>query len=148
MDLQQISAIAGDVVGMISLVLVGIAAISLLVGGIGIMNTMLMSVMERTKEVGIMKAIGATTPKIISIFVVEAGLIGLIGGILGLILGIATASLISILAESAGLPLTAVVTPELIVGALAFSMAIGMIAGVYPAFRAASVDPVEALHYE
>jgi len=148
MDLQQISEIAGDVVGMISLVLIGIAAISLLVGGIGIMNTMLMSVMERTKEIGVMKAIGATTPRIISIFVVEAGLIGLIGGIIGLILGIATATLISILAEMAGLPLSTVVTPELIIGALAFSMTVGMIAGVYPAVRAASVDPVEALRYE
>ncbi len=148
MDLQQVSEIAGDVVGMISLVLVGIAAISLLVGGIGIMNTMLMSVMERTKEIGVMKAIGATTPKIISIFVVEAGLIGLAGGIIGLILGIGTAGLVSIAAEMAGLPLTTAVTPQLILGAIAFSMAVGMIAGVYPAMRAASVDPVEALRYE
>ncbi len=148
MDLQQISAIAGDVVGIISLVLIGIAAISLLVGGIGIMNTMLMSVMQRTKEIGLMKAIGATTPKIIRIFVVEAGLIGLAGGIVGLILGVGTAALVSIAAEMANLPLTTVVTPQLIVGAVAFSMAVGMIAGVYPAMRAASVDPVEALRYE
>jgi len=148
MDLQQISDIAGSVVGMISLVLIGIAAISLLVGGIGIMNTMLMSVMERTKEVGLMKAVGATTPRIISIFVVEAGLIGLVGGLIGLVLGIGMASVVSIVAGAADLPLKAVVTPELIVGALAFSMVVGMIAGVYPAKRAASIDPVEALRFE
>lgn len=148
MDLQQVSEIATSVVGLISLVLVGIAAISLLVGGIGIMNTMLMSVLERTREVGVMKAIGATTSKIIRIFVVEAGMIGLVGGTIGLLLGIGAASLVSIVAELAGLPLTTVVTPGLIIGALAFSMAVGMIAGVYPAKRAAGIDPVEALRYE
>ncbi len=148
MDLQQISEIAGSVIGMISLVLIGIAAISLLVGGIGIMNTMLMSVLERTKEVGVMKAIGATTPRIISIFVVEAGMIGLVGGAMGLLLGIGAAGIVSIIAEMAGLALTAVVTPGLIIGALIFSMSVGMVAGVYPAIRAASVEPVEALRYE
>ena len=148
MDLQQISEMAGSIVGMISLVLIGIAGISLLVGGIGIMNTMLMSVLERTKEVGVMKAIGATTPRIISIFVVEAGMIGLVGGAIGLLLGIGAASIVSLVAEIAGLPLTAIVTPTLIVGALTFSMAVGMIAGVYPAIRAANVEPVEALRYE
>ena len=148
MDMSQVSDIAESIVGMISLVLIGIAGISLLVGGIGIMNTMLMSVMERTQEIGVMKAIGATTQRIISIFVVEAGMIGLGGGIIGLLLGIGTANLVSIIAEASNLPLTAVVSPSLIVGALAFSMAIGMTAGVYPAKRAASIDPVEALRYE
>jgi len=148
MDLKQVSEIATSVVGMISLVLIGIAAISLLVGGIGIMNTMLMSVMERTKEVGVMKAIGATTWKITSIFVVEAGIIGLVGGVIGLLLGIGAAGLISLLAEMSGLPLSTVVTPGLIIGALAFSMAVGMVFGVYPARRAARIDPVEALRYE
>jgi len=148
MDLQQVGEIAGSVVGMISLVLIGIAAISLLVGGIGIMNTMLMSVLERTREVGLMKAVGATTPHILSIFIAEAGIIGLVGGTIGLLVGIGTASLISIGADLAGLPLQAVVAPELVIGALAFSMAVGMVAGVYPAKRAASVDPVEALRYE
>ena len=148
MDLQQMAEMASSIVGMISLVLIGIAGISVLVGGIGIMNTMLMSVLERTKEVGVMKAIGATTPRIISIFVVEAGMIGLVGGAIGLLLGIGAAGIVSIIAEMAELPLTAVVTPSLIIGALAFSMAVGMIAGVYPAIRAASVEPVEALRYE
>ena len=148
LSLQQIADIAGGVIGLISLVLIGIAAISLLVGGIGIMNTMLMAVMERTQEIGTMKAIGATTTKIISIFIIEAGMIGLAGGITGLLFGIGIANVISIAAEIAGLPLTAVVTPELIAGALAFSMAVGMIAGVYPARRAAMLDPVEALRYE
>lgn len=148
MDLQQVSDIAGSVIGVISAVLIGITAISLLVGGIGIMNTMLMSVMERYREIGVMKAIGATNTKVISIFVVEAGLIGLVGGIMGLLLGIGAAGLISLVAEFAGLPLTTVVSPLLIVVALVFSMSVGMIAGVYPAIRAAKIDPVEALRYE
>ena len=148
MAMQQIADIAGSVIGLINLVLIGIAAISLLVGGIGIMNTMLMSVMERTREVGVMKAIGATTNKIIAIFVVEAGMIGLAGGIIGLLFGAGIAGIVSLAADAAGLPLATAVTPTLIIGALAFSMAIGMIAGVYPAKRAASIDPVEALRYE
>jgi putative ABC transport system permease protein len=148
MGMQQVSDIAGSVVGMISLVLIGIAGISLLVGGIGIMNTMLMSVMERTQEVGVMKAIGATTPRITSIFVVEAGMIGLGGGIIGLFIGAGAAVLISAIAAASGLPLEAVVSPALIAGALLFSVTVGMAAGVYPAIRAASIDPVEALRYE
>jgi len=148
MGLEQIAAIAESVIGLISLVLIGIAAISLLVGGIGIMNTMLMAVMERTTEIGAMKAIGATTHKILSIFIVESGMIGLGGGIIGLLLGIGAANVLSIIAELSGIPLKAVASPWLIIGALAFSMAVGMIAGVYPAKRAASIDPVEALRYE
>ncbi len=148
MDLGQVAEIANSVVGMITLVLGGIAFISLLVGGIGIMNTMLMSVLERTKEIGVMKAIGATNRRITSIFVMEAGIIGLVGGAIGLFLGIGFAIVMGIASEAAGLGLTPAVPPWLIVLALSFSMAVGMIAGVYPAVKAASVDPVEALRYE
>ena len=148
MTTQQIGDIAGNVVGIISLVLIGIAAISLLVGGIGIMNTMLMAVMERTREIGIMKAIGATNNKILAIFLLEAGLVGMVGGGIGLIFGIGISGLVSIVATLAGFGLQAVVSPTLIIGALAFSLFVGILSGMVPAIRASRLEPVEALRYE
>jgi len=148
MTTQQIGETAGNVVGIISLVLIGIAAISLLVGGIGIMNTMLMAVMERTREIGIMKAIGATNDKILAIFLLEAGLVGMVGGGIGLVFGIGISGLISLIATAAGFSLTASVSPTLIIGALAFSLIVGILSGIVPAMRAARLEPVEALRYE
>jgi putative ABC transport system permease protein len=138
-----------------SLFLGAIAAISLLVGAIGIANTMFTSVLEKTKEIGIMKAIGAKNKDVLMIFLLNSGMIGLVGGLGGLILGIIGSGLISYLGSSTStsggvgriLGSTAV-TPSLLIGALLFSVVIGMVAGVIPAYRASRLKPVDALRYE
>ncbi|MDD5147982.1 MAG: ABC transporter permease [Candidatus ainarchaeum sp.] len=141
----QILDSINQVMGLIQLFIVGIASISLFVGGIGIMNTMIMSVMERTSEIGVMKAIGATNGLILSIFILEAGLIGLFGGIIGVTLGYGLAFLVGMVAGAMNFALSVRVDFLLILGALAFSMFVGIASGVYPARRAAMLDPVEAL---
>lgn len=134
------------ILGIVTAVLIGIAAISLLVGGVGIMNTMYTSVLERTKEVGIMKAVGAKDRDIMTIFLVESGLIGLVGGIIGCILGIILALGVTQFAASAGFGfLEAKISLELIVFAVSFSFIIGAVSGVLPARRASKLQPVEAL---
>ena len=133
---------------VLNVVLGGLAAVSLLVGGIGIMNTMMMSVIERTKEIGIMKALGATNRQMMQFFVVEAGLVGLVGGFIGIGLGVGISKLVQFVASSSGVPLKNVVTPGLILGAMAFAILVGVLSGLYPAYRAAKLDPVEALRYE
>ncbi|MBS3093572.1 ABC transporter permease [Candidatus Pacearchaeota archaeon] len=131
-------------------VLVGIAAISLLVGGIGIMNTMYTSVLERTKEIGTMKAIGAKNSHILTLFLIESGLLGLMGGIIGVILGISLAKAAEYVAGIyIGSPLLhASLNPLIIIGALAFSFIIGTLSGVLPAMQAARLRPADALRYE
>lgn len=137
------------VLGMFQIMLVGIAAISLLVGGVGIMNTQYTAVLERTREIGIMKAIGASNRDVMLIFLIEAGIIGLIGGIVGCVLGIGMAKIVEIYAARVGLSmLRAYVSPLLISGALAFSFFIGTLSGFAPARRAAKLQPAEALRYE
>lgn len=137
------------VLGMFQIMLIGIAAISLLVGGVGIMNTQYTAVLERTREIGIMKAIGANNKDIMFIFLIEAGLIGLIGGVIGCIIGIGMAKIVEAYAARMGLSmLKAYVSPMLIVGALSFSFLVGAIAGFTPARRAAKLQPAEALRYE
>jgi len=120
-----------------------IAGISLLVGGIGVMNIMLVSVTERTKEIGLRKAVGARRRDILQQFLTEALMVSLLGGILGLMLGI----LISFGVSLTGL-ITPVVTPSAVLLALGFSMAVGLFFGIYPARRAARLRPIEALRYD
>ncbi|MBU2476656.1 ABC transporter permease [Candidatus Micrarchaeota archaeon] len=139
---------ADTILGLVGLIVLAIAGISLVVGGIGIMNTMLMSVMERTREIGVMKAIGASTNTILLLFLVESGLIGLIGGIIGVIIGALMALSASAIASYAGFPFNAFPSVELIAGGLFFSLIVGMISGWIPAQRAAKMDPVEALRFE
>ena len=137
-----------------SLFLGAIAAISLLVGAIGIANTMFTSVLEKTKEIGIMKAIGAKNKDILMIFLLNSGLIGLVGGVGGIILGIFASGLISYWSSSlSGGGVTRIfgntlITPGLLISALLFSIIIGMIAGAVPAYRASRLKPVDALRYE
>jgi putative ABC transport system permease protein len=125
------------------MVMVAIASISLLVGGIGIMNIMLASVMERTREIGVRRAIGAKKRDVIRQFLIETTIISLAGGIAGVIVGVALSQLIGYLAGW-----STIVTTTSIVLAFFVSVAIGLIFGLYPAARAASLDPVQALHYE
>ena len=120
-----------------------IAGISLLVGGIGIMNIMLVSVTERTKEIGLRKAVGATRNQILFQFLIETMTLSILGGVIGILLGVGIASIFTL----SGL-ITAVITPGSILMAFSFSMAIGVFFGLYPAYRAANLHPMEALRYE
>jgi putative ABC transport system permease protein len=136
-----------------TLFLTAIAAISLLVGAVGIANTMFTSVLEKTKEIGIMKAIGARNKDILLIFLFNAGLIGFVGGLGGIILGYFGSGLVSSMGSSGGGMTSRMfgatsVTPELLIGALLFSVIIGMIAGAIPAWNASRMKPVDALRYE
>ncbi len=137
-----------QILSLITIFLAGVGGISLIVGGIGIMNAMITSVMERTKEIGVMKALGASNNKILTIFVLEAAFIGGIGGIIGIIIGYGLSSVIAIVGTASGFTLVAYFGADITIGALIFSMLIGMISGIVPAIRAANLDPVNALRYE
>jgi putative ABC transport system permease protein len=142
-----------NVMNTLNMFLGGIAAISLLVGAIGIANTMYMSVMERTRQIGTLKALGATNFEVMKMFLLESSLIGLIGGLIGVFLGFIASGLISELGIriiGTGIRSTnlTVITPELVLFALAFSVLIGAVSGLLPARKAAQLEPVEALRYE
>ncbi|MFN3430246.1 MAG: ABC transporter permease [Candidatus Sericytochromatia bacterium] len=126
-----------------TLLLAGIAAISLLVGGIGIMNIMLVTVTERTREIGVRKAVGAKRRDILIQFLIEGAVISLAGGTIGITLGLA---LTWVITRAAGLPF--VLSPAAVIGGFAFSVAVGIFFGLYPANKAASLAPVDALRYE
>lgn len=146
---DDISDAIGQMMTIASAVLAGIAGISLLVGGVGVMNTMYTSVLERTKEIGVMKAVGAKNSHILSIFLIESGLMGLVGGIVGSALGIGLSiGASSLLSQLFGFDLLIVVSPLLIFYTLAGSFAIGAIAGLLPARRASKLQVVDALRYE
>ncbi|HEX7899432.1 MAG TPA: ABC transporter permease [Planctomycetota bacterium] len=138
--------------GAFSLLLVCIAMVSLLVGGIGIMNIMLVSVTERTREIGIRKAIGARRSAILLQFLIESMTISLMGGLIGIGAGVAGSEFLPRLpflkAMSGGNPWTSVISPESIVVAFVFSVVVGVFFGLYPAYKASRLNPVDALRYE
>jgi putative ABC transport system permease protein len=146
---EQLMSQLTQVLGIVGSVLVIIALISLVVGGIGIMNTMYTSVLERTHEIGVMKAIGARNEHIMAIFMIESGLYGLVGGIVGIVLGFLMGTAGELAAAAAGYPnLKAAFPLWLIFGSLFFSFLVGVISGLAPARTAAKMKPVEALRYE
>jgi len=138
MTTEQVQKQIQSIFGVMSIVLGGIASISLLVAGFGIMNTMLMSVLERTREIGIMKAIGATKRKIMMVFLVETATLGLIGGVIGILFGsIVYLGIGYAAANFLGVQLAMSISPSLIILSLLFSMFVGIASGLYPAWRAA-----------
>lgn len=142
--LEQIN----QILGIMQAVLVGIAAISLLVGAIGIMNSMYTSVLERTKDIGIMKAIGARNSDILQIFLIESGMIGLVGGLLGTGLGTGMALAIGSFSKNAGFLLIINIEVLVLAFGLLFAFVIGMVSGALPAYQASKLKPVDALRYE
>ena len=142
--LEQIS----QVLGIMQVVLVGIAAISLIVGAIGIMNSMYTSVLERTKDIGIMKAVGARNLDIMKIFLIESGLMGLVGGIFGTALGTIVALIVEKISSQSGFLLIIRIEYGLLLFGLLFAFLVGMISGALPAYQASKLRPVDALRYE
>ncbi|HEY9089259.1 MAG TPA: ABC transporter permease [Anaerolineaceae bacterium] len=145
---QDFVATAQTITNVLTVFLGGIAAISLLVGGIGIMNIMLVSVTERTREIGLRKALGARRRDILIQFLSESSLLSLIGGLIGIGLGWLIAFVVGRIAAASGTDLNPAVGLDAILLATIFSTAVGLFFGLYPANRAASLEPVEALRYE
>jgi len=147
------SALAG-----VTLFLSAIAAISLLVGAVGIANTMFTTVLQKTKEIGIMKAVGAKNRTILLIFLLNSAMIGLVGGIMGSFIGVFISQIMNNMISGGGMSeggrgmakmmSSSIVSPEIILGVLGFSVLIGIISGVIPAYRASKMNPVDALRYE
>lgn len=146
---EQLMKQMSDILGIVSIVVISIAGISIVVGGVGIMNTMYTSVLERTKEIGIMKAVGAKNSDIMLLFLIESGMIGLTGGLIGIAMGIGIAKAAEFIAAQANFGLLqAYIGLPLLLGALAFSVIIGTVSGTTPALQASRMKPVDALRYE
>ncbi len=147
---ESVSNTFNTIFSIVQAVIFGIAGISLVVGAVGIMNTMYTAVVERTKEIGIMKAVGARNRDVLLVFLFESGLLGLGGGVLGVAVGVTFTKLIELIATGVlGSTLIHAVFPwYLIVGALLFSFTIGAVSGVFPAMRASKLKPIDALRHE
>ncbi|MBL7148331.1 MAG: ABC transporter permease [Nanoarchaeota archaeon] len=145
----QMAEQIGQILGIIQFILIGIAAISLIVGAVGIMNSMYTSVLERTKEIGIMKSVGARNSSILMLFLVESGLIGFIGGVIGVALGTGMALAVGVAASQAGFSMLKItIDYKILIFGLFFAVFIGMGSGVLPAYKASQLKPVDALRYE
>jgi putative ABC transport system permease protein len=140
---QQLQSMVSSMTSTLTMFLTGIAAISLLVGAVGIVNTMFTSVLERTKEIGIMKAIGAKNGDILTIFLFNAGLIGFMGGVIGLGIGYGVCYMLT-----TWFSVTTTVSPTIAILSVLVSLIIGMLAGVIPAYQASKLRPVDALRRE
>ena len=140
---KEMARTVGEMMSNIRLFTFGIGAIAAIVGGLGVMNTMIMAVLERKREIGVFKAIGATNRMVLKQFMIESALLSLIGGATGILLGAAGSLLVG-----TATPIAPIVTLPLIGGALLFALLLGLFGGIYPAMKAAKLDPVEALRYE
>ncbi len=146
---EQMAENVGSIFSILTFVLGGIASIALIVAGVGIANTMFASIMERTKDIGVMKAIGATNYNVMEIFLVESALLGFFGGLIGCTIGFILSQIITLVAGSfLPVPFETVVTIETIIMSLGFSIIVGIVSGLWPARKAAKMQPVEALRHD
>ncbi len=136
---------ASGIINNVRFFTVGIAAISAIVGGLGVMNTMIMSVLERRQEIGILKALGATNKFVMKLILIESSLISLVGGIFGVMVGFVSTFLMKTVSQGTAI---AIITPNLIIYSLIFATSLGVIGGLYPSKKAADLSPIEALRYE
>lgn len=145
---REAQEMLGDIVGTISILLIALTSISLVVGGVGIMNVMYVSVAERTGEIGLRKAVGATSGNILAQFLVEALIVTGLGGAIGILSGIAFTWVSSILLTQAGFPVDLVLSPKSLLLGAGFSVSVGLLFGLSPAVRAARLSPMEAIRKE
>jgi len=146
---RQMSAARSEMMSSVNMFLLALAAVSLIVGAVGIANTMFTSVLEKTKDIGIMKAIGARNSDILLIFLLHAALIGLVGGVLGILLGgVMSGSFSALAGDIRFLRGGGFISPRSIIMAISVSVFIGILAGAIPAWKASRLKPVDALRYE